>query len=91
MPAFQLEQMLVRIGLALVAGVLICIVPLAYRKTKYEASRTRRVVFSLLTLTALAAFCFYIWFLWNRFIPRESPPPAAPPVLVYPSAATGAP
>ena len=84
MPAFQLEETLFRIGLALVAGVLICIVPLAYRKTRYEASRLKRILYYLVTLATLAAFCGYVWFLWNRFVPREAPAPAPAPVVVYP-------
>ena len=50
-PSYQLEEFLVRLGLALGAGVIIFIVPLAYRKTRYEASRAKRVLFTLVALS----------------------------------------
>ncbi len=82
-PSYQLEEFLVRLGLALGAGVIIFIVPLAYRKTRYEASRAKRVLFTLVALAAFAGFCAYVWLLWDRFVPRKPEPPAPAPV-VYP-------
>ncbi len=83
MPAFQLEAMLLRIGLALGAGVLIALVPIAHRKTRYEPSIAKRVIFHIISLIALAGFCFYAVYLWNRFVPRE---PETPAPVAYPEA-----
>lgn len=83
MPAHQLEALLVRIGLALAAGVLIGVVPIAHRLTRYEPSIIKRVVFHVVSLLALIGFCAFAWFLWERYIPRE---PAAPAPLSYPVA-----
>ena len=82
MPAYQLEALLVRIGLALGAGVLIGLVPIAHRCTRYEPSIPKRVFFHLLSLGALIGFCFYAVYLWQRFVPAapaESPSPVAFP------------
>ncbi len=93
MPTYQLEAIFVRIGLALVAGVLIAIVPVAHRKTRYEPSLAKRIIFHIISLLALVGFCFYAVYLWNRFVPRESEAPApvaypaAPAVPVPPPAA----
>ena len=83
MPAYQLEAMLIRIGLALGAGVLIALVPIAHRKTRYEPSLAKRVIFHIISLLALVGFCFYAVYLWNRFVPRESEAPAP---VAYPAA-----
>ncbi len=83
MPTYQFEAMLTRIGLALAAGVLIAIVPIALRKARYEPSIVKRIVAHLIALAALIGFGFYGWYLWNRFIPRE---PAAPAPVEYPVA-----
>lgn len=82
MPTYQFHAILLRIGLALSAGVLIAIVPVAYRKTRYEPSISRRIFFYVLALIALVAFGFYGSYLWNRFVPRE---PAAPAPVDYPA------
>ncbi|HPT16419.1 MAG TPA: hypothetical protein PK388_03975 [Kiritimatiellia bacterium] len=81
MPAYQLEALLVRIGLALAAGVLIGLVPIAHRCTRYEPSIPKRVFFHLLSLGALIGFCFYAVYLWHRFVPAE---PEAPAPVAYP-------
>ncbi len=81
MPTYQLEAIFVRIGLALGAGVLIFIVPIAHRLTRYEPSRAKRVFFHLVSFAALIGFCFYAVYLWNRFVPRE---PEAPAPVSYP-------
>ncbi|MGD9612119.1 MAG: hypothetical protein AB7V22_04370 [Kiritimatiellia bacterium] len=83
MPTYQFQAILLRIGLALAAGVLIAIVPIALRKTHFEPSIPRRVFFYVLALVALVGFGFYVSFLWNRFAPR---PPDAPPPVAYPAA-----
>lgn len=83
MPTYQFHALLTRIGLALAAGVLIAIVPVAWRKTRYEPSIPRRIFFYLLALAALVAFGFYVSYLWQRFAPAE---PAAPAAVAYPAA-----
>jgi energy-converting hydrogenase Eha subunit F len=83
MPTYQLQAIFIRIGLALAAGVLIAIVPVALRKTRYEPSIPKRVFFYVLALVALVGFGFYASYLWNRFVPR---PPEAPAPVAYPAA-----
>lgn len=82
MPTYQFHAILTRIGLALAAGVLIAIVPVAWRKTRYEPSIPRRVLFYIVALAALVGFGFYASYLWQRFAPRE---PAAPAAVTYPA------
>lgn len=86
MPSYQLEAILTRIGLALIAGVLIGTVPIARRLARYEPRIAKRVIFNLISLAALAAFCVYAWHLWNRYVPRE---PNVPAPLIYPASPTG--
>ena len=80
-PAYQMEAMLIRIGLALGAGLLAFIIPLAYRKGRWAPHAMARIVYFLISIGALLLFCFYTVYLWNRFVPRE---PDAPPPLTYP-------
>ena len=82
MPAHQLQELLIRIGLALGAGILIGIVPIAYRKARWAPHLARRIIFYAISLLAFIAFCFYGWFLWNRFVPRA---PEAPAPISYPA------
>ena len=82
MPAYQLQAIFLRIGLALAAGLLIAIVPVALRKTRYEPSTAKRVFFYLLALASLAGFCAYAVYLWNHFVPPE---PEAPAPITYPA------
>ena len=82
MPTFQLEAMFTRIGLALAAGVLIAIPPLAWRGARFEPSIVKRVVCHVIALIALAGFCYYAYFLWNRFVPSE---PETPAPITYPA------
>ena len=89
MPAFQLEAMLVRTGLALAAGVLIAIVPVALRKARYEPSRSKRVILQILAIIAFLGFCAYAWYLWVRYIPREPEVPAPVSYPISPGASTG--
>lgn len=86
MPAHQLEAIFIRIGLALLAGVLIGLVPLALRKAQYSPRLARRITFYAIAAGSTIAFAFYVWFLWNRFVPRE---PDTPPPLTYPMPPTG--
>ncbi len=81
MPTHLLIDMLTRIGLALGAGVLIFIVPIAYRKGRWAPHRISRVVYFLISIGSLIAFLFYAAYLWNRFVPRE---PETPAPLTYP-------
>ena len=83
MPTYQFEAILVRVGLALAAGVLIGTVPIARRLARYEPSTIKRVLLNLISFGALVGFCVYAWYLWDRFVPRE---PAAPAPVVYPAA-----
>jgi len=81
-PTYQLEAIYTRIGLALAAGVLIAIPPFAWRCARFEPSIVKRVVCHLIALIALAGFCYYGYFLWNRFVPKEAemPDPISYPV-----------
>ena len=94
MPSYQLEAIFLRIGLALAAGVLIAIPPIALRRARYEPSIPKRIFFHLFALVALVGFCFYANYLWSRFIPKapETPVPVAYPAApVAPAAAPAAP
>jgi hypothetical protein len=88
MPTYQLEAILTRIGLALIAGMLIGTVPIAWRLARYESRKVKRVLLNLLSLSAFAGFCFYAWYLWDRYVPREAQAPASPPIT-YPAPLTG--
>ena len=94
MPSYQMEAIFLRIGLALAAGVLIAITPIALRRARYEPSIPKRIFFHLFALVALVGFCFYANYLWSRFIPKapETPVPVAYPAApVAPAAAPAAP
>ena len=81
MPTYQVIDILTRIGLALAAGVIIAIVPIAWHKGHFQPRRSKRIVWYLLALIALLGFFGYGWFLWNKFFPHE---PATPPPVEYP-------
>ena len=83
MPSYQLQAIFLRIGLALAAGVLIAIPPIALRRARYEPSIPKRIFFHLFALVALIGFCFYANYLWSRFIPKE---PETPVPVAYPTA-----
>jgi hypothetical protein len=89
MPAYQIEEILIRIGLALLAGVLIGVVPIAYRKGRFAPHAGQRIFLFILAAASLIGFCFYVAYLWKRFVPRESaaPAPISYPVPPRPSAA----
>jgi len=80
-PTYQLEAIFIRIGLALAAGVLIAIPPIALRCARFEASIIKRIVCHIIALIALGCFCYYGYFLWNRFVPHE---PDTPEPISYP-------
>jgi hypothetical protein len=75
MPAYQLQEIFLRIGLALGAGILIGAVPLAWRLGRFEPSRAKRITFQALAVLAFLCFCLYAWYLWQRFAPRAAPVP----------------
>ena len=81
MPTYQIQEILIHIGLALVAGVLIATVPIARRLARYESRIVKRVIFNLISLAALVGFCFYAWYLWDRYIPRAPEALAHPPLM----------
>ena len=72
-----------KINVASKVDLLIGVVPIAHRLTRYEPSIFKRVVFHVVSLLALIGFCAFAWFLWERYIPRE---PAVPAPLSYPVA-----
>lgn len=82
-PTHQLEAIFTRIGLALAAGVIIAIPPIAWRCARFEPSIIKRVVCHILALLALIGFGFYGYFLWNHFVPKK---PVLPESISYPVA-----
>ncbi len=86
MPAHQLQELFIRIGLALLAGILIAIVPIALRKGRFEPRVPRRITCYAVATLALVGFFVYGWFLWDRYVPRE---PDVPPPLTYPTPPAG--
>lgn len=81
MPTYQLVAILTRIGLALAAGILVFIVPIALRKARFAPHLGKRIFLYVLACAALIGFCVYVFYLWARFIPRE---PEAPAPIAYP-------
>lgn len=82
MPTYQLHALLLRMGLALAAGVLIALVPIFLRKACWEPHLPKRIAFSILALLSFVGFFIYAWHLWNRYVPRE---PEAPAPVAYPA------
>ena len=78
--------MLLRIGLALAAGLLIAVVPIALRKARFAVHLGPRIAGYAIALLALAGFGAYGWYLWNHYVPRE---PAAPAPITYPQPPSG--
>ncbi|MDD2240055.1 MAG: hypothetical protein PHI93_05275 [Kiritimatiellae bacterium] len=85
MPTHVLYALLTRIGLALVAGVLIAMVPIALRKARFEARMGKRVAFYLLAVLALIGFGLFGWYLVNQHVPKTE---TAPEPVVYPTLPT---
>ncbi len=80
----HLLNIFITIGWALLAGVLIFMVPLCYRKAKYAENTTQRIVNVVSMLVFLAAFCILAWWLWDTKVPKSDPKdaPAAEPVAI---------
>ncbi|NLB65777.1 MAG: hypothetical protein GX803_04840 [Lentisphaerae bacterium] len=81
MPAHILKDLLIRIGLALGAGVLISIVPVALRNGRYAPSTFRRVFLFTLAGAALIGFFIYSYFLVAPHFASSTHEPAP---VVYP-------
>jgi hypothetical protein len=86
MPPHVLQALLSRIGLALIAGILAAIVPIALRRARFEAHVGKRVFLYLLALTALIGFGVYGWYLVSRHLPEAEP---APEPIEYPATPPG--
>ena len=85
MPTYELVEIFVRIGLALAAGILVFFVPIFLSKARFAPQLSKRITYRVLAFLALAGFCGYMCFLWNRHVPRKAESPApitypAPPV-----------
>ena len=85
MPTYELVEIFTRIGLALAAGILVFFVPIFLSKARFAPKLAKRITYRALAFLALAGFCGYMWFLWNRHLPKKSKEPApitypAPPV-----------
>lgn len=78
MQNYQLEAILVRIGLALVAGLLAALVPIAVRKARFAVRPGVRIASIAAAVFALAGFALFGWYLWLNHVPRDESP--APPV-----------
>lgn len=82
----HLLNVFVTLGWALLAGLLILMVPLLYRKAKYADRPRSRVVNVILMLVFLSAFCGLAWWLWTtRAEPNlqpRAPVVEEPPVAV---------
>ena len=74
----------ITIGWALLAGILIFMVPLCYRKAKYAENTTQRVINVVSMVVFLAAFCILAWWLWDTKVPKSEKPnaPATDPVAI---------
>lgn len=80
----NLLNVFITIGWALLAGFLIFMVPLCYRKAKYAENTTQRIVNIISLVVFLAAFCILAWWLWDTKVPKSDKPavPAADPVAI---------
>ena len=83
MTAKMILEVLTRIGLALVAGVLIGIVPLELRRLRFASRIPWKIVHGLVALVALAAFWFYGQWLWEKY--RSQWTEDAPQTAEYPT------
>ncbi len=66
----QILQILIRIGLALAAGLLMAMVPISYTKARFNPKPVSRIVWAVLCVAFLFGFVGYMWFLWTNFVPR---------------------
>lgn len=76
-------EVLTRIGLALVAGVLIGIVPLELRRLRFATRIPWKIVHGLVAAVALAAFVFYGQWLVKKYLPAWTED--APQTAEYPT------
>lgn len=83
MPTYALYALLTRIGLALVAGILAALVPLALRKARFEARVGKRVVLYLLAVLALIGFGLFGWYLVDQHLVKTetTPEPVSYPAI----------
>jgi hypothetical protein len=86
MPAHQLEAIFIRIGLALAAGILAGIVPIAIRKARFEPHLGKRISLYFLAAAALIGFAAYGVFLIDRYVPKTDDAPAP---ITYPTPPPG--
>lgn len=86
MPPHILQALLTRIGLALIAGILAAIVPIALRKARFEPHVGKRVFLYLLAVFSLIGFGLYGWYLVSRHLPEAEP---APEPIEYPATPPG--
>lgn len=87
----HLQTILINLGWAFLAGLLILMVPLTYRKAKYAENTTRRIIAIVAMLIFLGAFCGLSYWLWNTHMPTndirsagESAPVVEPVPVVEP-------
>jgi hypothetical protein len=85
MPTHLLHALLIRVGLALVAGVLAAIVPIALRRARFEARMGKRVFLYLIAVLALLGFGFFGWYLVDQHVPKTE---TMPEPVVYPAMPT---
>ena len=78
----HLQTIFINLGWAVLAGILILMVPLAYRKAKYAENSTRRIIAVIVMLIFLAAFCGLSFWLWQTRIPASDPDAAGEPAPV---------
>lgn len=67
----HLQTILINLGWAFLAGILILMVPLTYRKAKYAENTTRRIIAIISMVIFLAAFCGLSYWLWQTHIPAD--------------------
>lgn len=85
MPTHLLHALLIRVGLALVAGVLAAMVPIALRRARFEARIGKRIVLYLLAVLALTGFGLFGWYLVDQHVPKTE---TAPEAVAYPAMPT---
>ncbi len=78
----HLQTILINLGWAFLAGLLILMVPLTYRKAKYAENTTRRIIAIVAMLIFLGAFCGLSCWLWQTRIPADDSNAAGEPAPV---------
>ncbi len=82
MPTHELIAISIRIGLALAAGVLVFFVPIFLSKARFASKLGKRITYRMLAFLAFTFFCGYMWFLWDRYVPKA---PNTPAPVTYPA------